>query len=70
MRMVRVRSRAFSLCERPFALQRQQPEKDKQNVDVARLEKILRTPKGTLTLSASFHVWANQVKPTMYEIEN
>jgi len=24
----------------------------------------------TLTLSASFHVWANQAKLTMYEIEN
>jgi len=27
-------------CERPFALHRQQPEKDKQNFDVALPEKI------------------------------
>jgi len=38
-----VKGKAF--CECPFALHRQQPEKDKQNVDVALpLEKILRTP--------------------------
>ena len=30
-------------CERPFALHRQQPKKYKQNVDVDRLEKFLRT---------------------------
>jgi len=29
----KILSEAF--CEHPFALQRQQPEKDKQNVDVA-----------------------------------
>jgi len=34
-----------ALCERPFVLHRQQPEKYKQNVDVApSLEKFLRTP--------------------------
>jgi len=33
-----------ALCERPFALHCQQPEKDKQNVDVAPLEKFLRMP--------------------------
>jgi len=33
-----------ALCERPFALHRQQPEKYKQNVDVAPLEKFLPTP--------------------------
>jgi len=33
-----------ALCERPFALHRQQPENYKQNVDVAPLEKFLRTP--------------------------
>jgi len=51
-------------------LQRQQPENDKQNADVSPLEKFMRTPMTTLTLSASFHVWANQAKLTMYEIEN
>jgi len=61
-------SKAFS--ERPFALQRQQLEKDKQNVDVARLKKFLRTSMATFTLSTSFHEWANQAKLTMYEIEN
>jgi len=35
---------AKALCERPFALHRQQPEKYKQNVDVAPLEKFLPTP--------------------------
>jgi len=34
------------------------------------LEKFLRTPMTTLTLSASFHAWANQAKLAMYEIEN
>ena len=29
-------------CERPFALHHQQPEKDKQNLDVAPMEKFLR----------------------------
>jgi len=48
-------------CERPFALQRQQPENNLQNVDVAPLEKFMRTPMAALTLSASFHVWAHQV---------
>jgi len=33
-----------ALCERPFALHRQQPEKYKQNVDVAPLEKFMSTP--------------------------
>jgi len=33
-----------AFCERAFALHRQQPEKDKQNVSVAPLEKFLRTP--------------------------
>jgi len=34
-----------TFCERPFALHRQQAERDKQNVDVApALEKFLRTP--------------------------
>ena len=53
-----------------FALQRQQPEKDKRNVDVATpLEKFMRTHMAT-TLSASFDVWASQFnKLTMYEIE-
>ena len=31
-------------CERPYAFHCQQPEHDKQNVDVAPLEKFLRTP--------------------------
>jgi len=57
-------------CKRPFALQRQQLENNKQNVDVVPLEKFLQTPVATSTLSASFHVWANQAKPTMCEIEN
>jgi len=51
-------------------LQRQQTEKGQQNVDVAPLEKFLRTPVATLTLSAKFHIWSNQAKLTMYEIEN
>jgi len=34
------------------------------------LETFLQTPMDTLILSASFHVWANQAKPTIYEIEN
>jgi len=51
-------------------LQRQQLENDKQNVVVAPQEKFLRTPMSTLTLSGSFHVWVNQVKLIMYEIEN
>jgi len=34
------------------------------------LEKFLRTSMAALTLSASFHVWANQAELTMYEIEN
>jgi len=34
------------------------------------LKKFLRTSMATLTLSASFHVLANQAKLTMYEIEN
>jgi len=34
-----------AFCERPFALHRQQPEKDKQNFDVtSHLEKFLRPP--------------------------
>jgi len=34
-----------AFCEHPFALHRQQLEKDKQNVDVSTpVEKILRTP--------------------------
>jgi len=36
--------KAKAFCERPFALHRQQPVKDKQNLDVsATLEKFLRT---------------------------
>jgi len=65
-------SKAF--CERPFALQGQQPEKDKRNVEVAApLEKYLQTPTATFlsfTFSASFDVWANQTKLIMYKIEN
>jgi len=57
-------------CKRLFALQRQQPEHNKQNVDFVPLEKFLWTPMATVTLSARFHVWANQAKLTMYEIEN
>jgi len=34
------------------------------------MEKFLPTPMATLMLSANFHVWANQAKLTMYEIEN
>jgi len=59
-----------AFCERPFALQRQQPENDKQNVDVPPLEKFLQTPMATVTLSASLHIWANQAELTMYEIES
>ena len=60
-----------AFCERPFELQRQQPEADKQNVDVAPLlEKFLRKPAATFTLSAFFHIWASQVKLTMYGIKN
>jgi len=33
-----------AFCVRPFALHRQKPEKDKQNVDSAPLENFLRTP--------------------------
>jgi len=33
-----------ALCERPFALHRQQHEKYKQNVNVPPLEKFMRTP--------------------------
>jgi len=33
-----------TLCDCPFALHRQQPEKDKQNIDVSPLEKFLRMP--------------------------
>jgi len=33
-----------ALCECPFALHRQQPEKYKQNIDVSPLEKFLRMP--------------------------
>ena len=32
-----------TFCERPFTLHRQQPEKHKQNLDVAPIEKFLRT---------------------------
>jgi len=32
------------------------------------LEKCLPPPMATLTLSASFHVWANQAQLTMYKI--
>jgi len=32
-----------AFCERPFALHRQQPEKDKRSFDVPPLEKVLRT---------------------------
>jgi len=38
-----------AFCERPFALHHQQPEKDKQNFDVAPpLEKFSRTPMDAL----------------------
>jgi len=44
-------------CEGPIALQREQPDKDKQNADIAPyLEKFLRTPMVTFTRSASFDV--------------
>jgi len=33
-----------ALCECPFALQRQKPEKYKQNIDVSPLERFLRMP--------------------------
>jgi len=33
-----------ALCERPFTLNRHQPEKYKQNIDVAPMDKFLRTP--------------------------
>jgi len=48
-------------------MQRQQPENNKQNVDV---EKFLHTSMVTSTLSARFHVWANRAKLTMHEIED
>jgi len=51
-------------------LQREQPEKGKQNVDVALLQKFLRTPTVIFTRSTSFDVLASQAKLTMYEIEN
>jgi len=51
-------------------LQRQQHEKGRQNVDGDPPRKLQRTRMATLTLSASFQVWANQAKLTMYEIEN
>jgi len=60
-------SKAF--CERPFALQWQQPEKDQQHVCVAPPGKMSATPVATFILSTSFHVWASQVKLTRYEIE-
>jgi len=37
-----LRGKAF--CERPSALHRQQPEHDKQNVDVSPLQNFLHTP--------------------------
>jgi len=52
------------------ATERQQPEKDKQNVDVSPLEKFLRTSIATFTLSTSFDVWVSQAKLTMYDIED
>jgi len=36
-----------ALCECPFALHRQQPEKYKQNIDVSPLEKFLQMPMET-----------------------
>jgi len=39
-----MRRKNNALCERPFALHRQQPEKHKQNFDVTLMEKFLRTP--------------------------
>jgi len=52
-------SKAF--CERPFTVQPQQPEKDDQNVAAApTVEKFMRAPMATFTLSASFDVWASQ----------
>ena len=41
------------LCERPFALHRQQPEKNKQNVDFP-LEKFLRTPMFISLVESSY----------------
>jgi len=60
-------SKAF--CERPFALQRHQPEKDQQHVHVAPPGKMSATPMATFTLSRGSDVWASQVKLTRYEIE-
>jgi len=37
-----------AFCECPFTLHRQQPEKDKQNFDVAALVKFLWTPMDAL----------------------
>ena len=54
-------SRPRRSLERPFALHRQQAEKDKQNVDVAQpLEKFLRTPMNAATGAPS--VWKDKQK--------
>jgi len=34
------------------------------------LEKFLRTPMATFTLSTSYDVWASQAKLIIYEIED
>jgi len=56
-------SKAF--CEHLFALQRQQPKKQKQNVHVVPSWKNYSTSMATFTLSTSFDVWASQAKRTM-----
>jgi len=63
------RAQTNGFFERPFALHRQQPEKDKQNLDVvAASEKILRTSMDALiSRSNSRHrkrgaVWLNSFK--------
>jgi len=55
-------SKAF--CERPFALQRQQLEKDKQNVNIFHPGKIFVDTHGYF-YPFSFDVWANQAKLTV-----
>jgi len=43
-----------AVCERPFALHRQQREKDKQNFDAVNLKKFLRTPIVTPVIYGGF----------------
>ena len=43
-----------SFCERPFALQHQQPEKNMQNVDFPPLKKCLLTPMLTPVFFLTF----------------